>query len=259
MIPPRPIERDAATSAAPHLAGAEAGTMRRLCDRTVPDLYALALRIIGGAREAEEVVEQTLLEAWSARGAASAHLALLVRRCRSLALVRSGKRSIEGTRRAPASVEAGVLDDHARAAGVRAIGRLSDGDLRLAAMVCFEGYSVSEIAARTRASTPEVLAGLARILGAVEAEDGTPAVRAPRALGTADLERSCVLHAFDLLEGAERERFVRRLQAGDRELITRLGARERAATLLALTAPPATPGPALQTRLVRAAAGGIRA
>lgn len=259
MIQPRPTESGATSVAAPGLAGADAGAMSRLYDRTASDLYAVALRIIGSANEAEEVVEQTVLEAWSAGNAATAHAALLVPRCRSLALVRSGKRSIESTRRAPARAAPHAVDGRARGAAARALGRLSEADLRLAAMACFEGYSVAEMAARTNGGPPEVLAGLARILDTLEAEDGVFAVDAPRAQDPTELEDACVLHAFDLLEGGERERFVRRLQAGDPALTARLAARERAAALLALSAPPAPAGTTLRTRLVRAACGGVPA
>lgn len=243
---------------APARSGADADAIGRLCDRTAPDLYALALRIIGGAGEAEEVVEQALLEAWTARGDAETHATLLVRRCRSLALVRSGKRSIESTRRSPSLAEPHPLDDRARAAAARALGRLGEGELRLVAMAYFEGYSVVEIAARTGAAPHEVLAGLARILGMLQEEDGATAAHAPGAMEPEGFEDACVLYAFDLLEGAEHERMVR-LRPGDPALVARLAARERSAALLALSAPPSRPGPDLRARLVRAVAGATRA
>src|SRR5260370_16708823 len=66
-------------------------------------LYALALRITGGAREAEDVVAQTLIEAGRVhRGPASGlPLRALERRCRDLALVRSAKRSMPKVRPRP--------------------------------------------------------------------------------------------------------------------------------------------------------------
>jgi len=77
----------------------------RAFDDAAPHLYALALRISGSARAAESVVEQTLLEAWRAHPEAIREptFGTLARRCRDLALVRSGKRWIATVRRRPAA------------------------------------------------------------------------------------------------------------------------------------------------------------
>lgn len=171
----------------------------RLAERTVQQLYALALRITGGAREAEDVVEQTLVEAGRADPAPTSELRFeaLVRRCRDLALVRSGKRSIGAVRqRRPVAPRAGAAMEHpafdsdaVRAAAAQAKERLAVDDRLALEMVYFEGYSLADVAASLRMSPHAVRAGLrraraaftgpapARVLIALSAPPAQPAPR----------------------------------------------------------------------------------
>ena len=154
----------------------DGGTPDRIHDATVSGLYALALRITGAAGEAESVVAQTLIEAWRADPAAAPGLpfASLARRCRALALVRSGKRSIgsvwlRAAARPPASArEASAAPDvgtaRARAAG--ALAGLGELDRRVLEMIYFEGYGVAEVALGTGLSPRDVVARLRRAVAA---------------------------------------------------------------------------------------------
>ena len=143
--------------AAPKPAGAgdAVAARRRLIDHAGPALHALALRIAGTAGDAQDVVEQTLLEAWRAdrAGAAETSFAALARRCRDLALARSGKRAIGRIRRRPmdphrvppVALDLGV----ARAAVMRALADLEPAPRQAIELVGFEGYAVPDLGAST--------------------------------------------------------------------------------------------------------------
>jgi len=141
-----------------------------------PGLYALALRITGAAGEAEDVVEQTLIEAWRTDPAAAAAFpfATLARRCRDLALVRSGRRSIGSVRRrraawpqvGPSNGNAVPNAGAARATAATAMARLAEADRRALELAYFEGYSVSDVAASDHCTPEAVIARLRRALAA---------------------------------------------------------------------------------------------
>jgi len=145
-------------------------------DAAAPHLYALALRIAGSAGEAESVVEQTLLEAWRAHPEAvrEPRFGILARRCRDLALVRSGKRWIAAVRRRPAprrpDGEGGPGMhpdlDAARGNASDIVARLDEADRRALEMVYFEGFRLTDVAACDRSTPGEVATRLRRAIAA---------------------------------------------------------------------------------------------
>ena len=158
-------------------------------------LYALALRITGGAREAGEVVEQTLIEPGPARFPISvAALASLTRRCRDLALVRSGKRAITSVRRRsgafPGREGAPAGLDALRRDAARALESLDPADRRVIEMTTFEGFALADVAATLRSTAVVERARLRRALAAL-APAGPPrlviALGAPAAAPGPDL------------------------------------------------------------------------
>lgn len=130
-----------------------------LHEQAIDVLYALALRITGSARDAEDVVVDTIVQALTHVPATSLASPLgLVRRCRELALVRSGKRAIALVRRrhpdGPGSPSSGAAGKEAatdlesiRAAAAAAIERLPAGERLVLEMVYFEGYTRADVAA----------------------------------------------------------------------------------------------------------------
>lgn len=143
-------------------------------DRTLVGLYSLALRITGDARAAEDVVEHTLIEAGRAAGTAAFEIPLgtLMRRCRTLALVRAGKRPIAALRRRPAwtaaapDTEDGANGtDAARAAATAAMGTLAAEERLVLEMMYFEGYALADVAASLHCAPRVARARLRRALG----------------------------------------------------------------------------------------------
>ncbi len=131
-----------------------------LHESAIEALYGLALRITGSARDAEDVVEDTIAQARRDEPRVSLESPLaLVRRCRELALVRSGKRAIALVRRrhpaGPGSADAsGAAGNEAladleslRAAVSEAIERLPGEERLVLEMVYFEGYTRADVAA----------------------------------------------------------------------------------------------------------------
>ncbi|HEY6865815.1 MAG TPA: hypothetical protein VI792_01075 [Candidatus Eisenbacteria bacterium] len=159
-------------------AGGAAPAMGRLVDRAGPALHALALRIAGTASDAHDVLEQTFIEAWerNPETTAEASFVALARRCRDLALVRSGRRPIGRVRlrtmRAPPSGRGtAALDlDAARAAVLRALASLAPAERLALDLVGFEGYDVTDLGTRagpgraaTRADLRRAIAALPRL------------------------------------------------------------------------------------------------
>lgn len=138
-------------------------------------LYALALRITGGAGEAEDVVAQTLIEAGRVhRGPATGlPLRALARRCRDLALVRSGKRSMAEVRRrwptawgTGSAPEAPAGHDTGRANAAQTLAQLADDERLTLEMVYFDGYRLAGVASALRCSPGVARARLRRALAA---------------------------------------------------------------------------------------------
>src|SRR5258706_1073744 len=153
-------------------------------------LYALALRITGGAGEAEDVVAQTLIEAGRVhRGPATGlPLPALARRCRDLALVRSGKRSMaEVRRRRPtawgtgSAPEAPAGHDTGRANAAQTLAQLADDERLTLEMVYFEGYGLAGVASALRCSPGVARARLRRAARAFSPGGPAPAARTPGA------------------------------------------------------------------------------
>ncbi len=171
MTRPRP-----STPATGYADSPAVGTHAPLLEEAASGLYALALRISGVTGEAEDVVEQTLIEAWRADPAAAPGLpfATLARRCRDLALVRSGKRSVGSVRQrrstwAPVGARDGSAAPDlgaARATAANTMARLDAEDRRVLEMTYFEGYSVADVAVCARCTPEDVVARLRRAIAA---------------------------------------------------------------------------------------------
>jgi RNA polymerase sigma-70 factor (ECF subfamily) len=204
MTKPRP-----STPATGRADSPAAGALARLHDATAPGLYALALRITGAAGAAEEVVEQTLIEAWRADPAAAPELpfAALARRCRDLALVRSGKRSAGSVRQRRSAWSPAVTRERSAAPGAghaaaaNAMARLGEEDRRVLEMAYFEGYSVADMAVCAR-STPEAV--VARLRRAIAAFAGPGPASGRLALSAAPARLGLALRAR-LLAAAARD------------------------------------------------------
>lgn len=167
---------DAAAGAAPFgdgelVARAAQGDERaigRLYDRYGAVLYAVAYRIVGQRADAEEVVLETLAQAWreasrfeAGRGSVAGWLTMMAR-SRALDLVRSRSRRDRITAMAAAdrpgaspamgevrSDPSGVLEHDERRRQVRqALDTLSPPQRRAIELAYFEGLSQSEIAER---------------------------------------------------------------------------------------------------------------
>jgi RNA polymerase sigma-70 factor (ECF subfamily) len=150
------------------VAGGDSAALAELYDHYADLLYSLALRIVGSASDAEEVLQDTWTQAWrsarsydAARGAVGAWL-VTIARSRALDRVRS----LGSRRRAEtaASVEA-ALDPPSPAADpagaharrtlredvAAAMTELAPQQRRVVELAYFEGLSQSEIAARLEA------------------------------------------------------------------------------------------------------------
>lgn len=128
----------------------------RLYDRHAPGMLALAQRIVGDRREAEDLLHDVLLEAWRGAGAfdpgRGTVRAWLLMRVRSRALDRRRAAAVaraepleEATARATSDHE-GDRADHARVR--RALAALPTEQRAVLELAYFEGLSSSEIAAR---------------------------------------------------------------------------------------------------------------
>jgi RNA polymerase sigma-70 factor (ECF subfamily) len=144
-----------------------------LYDRHAPVLGALAVRLLGDAREAQDLVHDVFLEAWEhvreydpARGSVRTWLAV---RLRSRAFDRLGR----ADRRRTADLDPEVvLESSARfteavdGIAVRdALGRVEPGVREVLEWTYFDGMTAREIALRTGAPLGTVKSRLARGLG----------------------------------------------------------------------------------------------
>ncbi len=172
------------------LRSGDAGALSELYDRHTPLLYALALRILRRSGDAEDVVQETWLQAW--RGAAGWEPsrgsvgAWLVTIARSRAIDRF--RSLASRHRAEAVAEplAGPSPEEPiqqAAAGqlrgrvAEALAALPDAQRRALELAYFGGYSQSEIAERLGAPLGTVKSwcrqGLLRLRDLVPQEEWT--------------------------------------------------------------------------------------
>ena len=147
------------------LAGGDPDAVSALYDRYAPTLLAVARRILGAAGEAEEVLQETFLQAWHqaerydpARSSVSTWLILIAR---SRALDRFRSRDARGRAASAAAAEPrhepsargeeNVLHAERRKRVREVLSSLPVEQREVLELAFFEGLSQSEIAARTGA------------------------------------------------------------------------------------------------------------
>jgi len=150
------------------VAGGDPGALAEAYDRYADLLYSLALRIVGSASDAEEVLQDSWLQAWRsarsydpARGAVGAWLVTITRtraldRLRSLGSRRRGEAaaSVEAESDPPARTTdpaTGLARRALRNSVAAAMTALAPQQRQVVEMAYFEGLSQSEIAARLNA------------------------------------------------------------------------------------------------------------
>lgn len=163
------------------MAGGDRDSLATLYERYAPLLLAVALRMLGDAREAEDVVQDVFLEAWRAAASYDPNRApvrtWLLMRLRSRVLDR--KKACGVTRRVPLAPEhferlhfhedPSVAAD--RAAVRAALGSLPPEYRMVIELAWYDGLSSSEIAERSRTPIGTVksrtAAALARLRGSL--------------------------------------------------------------------------------------------
>ena len=174
------------------IAAREPAALRGLFDRHAPLLLGIATQVLRDRHEAEDLVNEVLLEIWNKpdrfsadRSAPKTYLVLVVR---SRAIDRLRRKPVPGDRRAPASVDwlaEGVSAEDGPAAGLEAAERrdrvrsalvqLPDEQRVAIEQVYFGGMSHREMAEQT--DTPlgtaksRVRLGLIRLRGLLNGED----------------------------------------------------------------------------------------
>lgn len=152
-----------------------------LYDRHAPRMLALASRILGSPREAEDLVHDVFLEAWhrarqydAARGSVRAWL-ILRTRSRALDALRAARRAP----RAPLEAAGPRASDGVDASAVhdgRKLHRLLEDLPReqhaVLELAYFEGYSFSEIAERLAIPVGTVKSRMSRAIDALRAKLG---------------------------------------------------------------------------------------
>ncbi len=170
------------------VAGGDAEALSALYDRFAPLLLAVARRILGPAGEAEEVLQETFLQAWnqadrydSARSSVSTWL-ILIARSRALDRFRSrdarGRAAVaaaaEPRPEPSARAEESVLHAERRQRVREVMSQLPAEQREVLELAFFEGLSQTEIAARTAAPLGTVktraLLGMKKIRQALRAE-----------------------------------------------------------------------------------------
>jgi DNA-directed RNA polymerase specialized sigma24 family protein len=182
-------------------AGPDGAAGMALDDRAVDVLYALALRITGSSADAEDVVADAVARGGRDEPPGHGLDAALIRRCRELALVRSGKRLVGRARArrrsAASSATAGgtsVPDLEAlRAAAASAFERLPAEARLVLDMVYFEGHTRADAAASLGLDRAVASARLRRACAALRAGPAPArvliALGAPAARAAASLRR----------------------------------------------------------------------
>jgi RNA polymerase sigma-70 factor (ECF subfamily) len=150
------------------VAGGDTASLAEAYDRYADLLYSLALRIVGSASDAEEVLQDSWLQAWRtarsydpARGAVGAWL-VTITRSRALDRLRSmgSRRRAEGAASVEAAAEpplptADPASAHARRLlrkdVATAVTGLAPQQRQVVELAYFEGLSQTEIAARLNA------------------------------------------------------------------------------------------------------------
>jgi RNA polymerase sigma-70 factor, ECF subfamily len=175
--PPLPAEDDA--ELIERIQRGDSRAMGSVYDRHGPSLFALALRMLGREREAEDLLHDVFLEAWQHardydRTKGSLHTWLAVR-LRSRALDRLGRAEARHTRSLEESAESvrvlpdGALNAVDGLAVRRALERLETNVRRVLELSYFDGLTAREIAEREAVPLGTVKSRLARGLSALEA------------------------------------------------------------------------------------------
>jgi len=157
----------------------DASAMGSIYDRHGPSLFALAIRMLGAEREAEDLLHDVFLEAWEHareydRSKGSLHTWLAVR-LRSRALDRLGRAEARRTRSLEEAAESmRNLPDSAHNAveGLavrRALERLEENVRRVLELSYFDDLTAREIAEREGVPLGTVKSRLARGFRALEA------------------------------------------------------------------------------------------
>jgi RNA polymerase sigma-70 factor (ECF subfamily) len=144
----------------------EAEALAELYDRYAPLLLAVTRRILGAAGDAEEALQETLLQAWNqaerydpSRSSVSTWL-ILIARSRALDRLRSrgarDRAAVAAAAEPPPLDTSSRLDEHVlhgeRRRRVRqAVAELPEEQRRVIELAFYEGLSQSEIATRTGA------------------------------------------------------------------------------------------------------------
>ena len=170
------------------MAAGDAHAVAELYDRYAAVLVAVARRIVGSAGEAEEVLQESLLQAWNQatrydaqRSSVSTWL-ILIARSRALDRLRSRQarqRAAEGAAAEPApdtssSIELSVLHAERRRRVREVLAELPEEQREVLDLAFYEGLSQTEIATRT--GTPlgtvktRALLGMKKLRQALRAE-----------------------------------------------------------------------------------------
>ena len=157
-----------ASSLLPAIARGDIGAYEELYDRYSSTLYALLIRILGNAEDAQEVLQETYMKAWTSAkmfdAVRGSEIAWLISIARSRGIDRLRSRKIRSDREDEAGREvstiSGFVDpsggaDHAiqseqRVAVRGALAELPDAQRVALELAYFEGLSQSEIAERLK-------------------------------------------------------------------------------------------------------------
>jgi RNA polymerase sigma-70 factor (ECF subfamily) len=154
-------ERDLDRRCMDRLRAGDTGALSELYDRHTPMLYAVAMRIVRRASDAEDVIQETWVQAWknaasydAARGPVAGWLVTIARsraidRFRSLASRLNAETAVEPAADPPPDEPGAFAAARQLSARVsEALGALPEAQRRSLELAYFSGLSQSEIAAR---------------------------------------------------------------------------------------------------------------
>jgi RNA polymerase sigma-70 factor (ECF subfamily) len=186
--PVSPIRASDDLAVVRRMAAGDAHAVAELYDRFAAVLLAVARRIVGGAGDAEEVLQESFLQAWNQaarydpqRSSVSTWL-ILIARSRALDRLRSRQardRAADGAAAEPkpdtsSAAELSVLHAERRRRVREVLAELPDEQRRVLELAFYEGLSQSEIATRTGAPLGTVktraLLGMKKLRQALRAE-----------------------------------------------------------------------------------------
>lgn len=159
--PTPPDDRDRLAAALDRVASGDRAALASIYRETSGKLFAVCRRILPGAHDAEEALQETYLAVWrraggfdAGRGSPMTWLVVIARNCAIDRL-----RSIRRTATSPAELADGIADDRPSAFDLASAGRdedrlhaclaeLASADRAFIATAFFEGESYSGLAAR---------------------------------------------------------------------------------------------------------------